>query len=228
MTWVTVAVVGTSAYLGSRASKKAAGAQGRAAERQLEESQRQFDLTREDYAPWREAGTGALEQMQQYTGLGGEMDPSMITQTPGYQFRLNEMVKGMDRSASARGMLRSGRYGKELGRYLQDYASTEYGNAFNRLSTIAGLGSSATTSGAQIGANLTGQMTGAIGRGGQARASGYLGQGAAWNNAIQGGMQNYMFNQYLNRPSLPYSAGYGGGSAGGSVGSIGAMGTGGF
>jgi hypothetical protein len=75
---------------------------------------------------------------------------------PGYEFRLAEGEKGRNRAAAARGGLVSGAALKELDRYDQDYASGEFSNAynrfnndrttrFNRLSTLAGLGSNATT-----------------------------------------------------------------------------------
>jgi hypothetical protein len=76
---------------------------------------------------------------------------------PGYEFRhSDEGEKGRNRAAAARGGLVSGAALKELDRYDQDYASGEFSNAynrfnndrttrFNRLSTLAGLGSNATT-----------------------------------------------------------------------------------
>jgi hypothetical protein len=75
---------------------------------------------------------------------------------PGYEFRLSEGEKGINRAAAARGGLVSGAALKDLDRYDQDYASGEFSNAynrfnndrasrFNRLSTMAGLGTSATT-----------------------------------------------------------------------------------
>jgi hypothetical protein len=64
--------------------------------------------------------------------------------------------RAVNRAAAARGGLVSGAALKELDRYDQDYASGEFSNAynrfnndrttrFNRLSTLAGLGSNATT-----------------------------------------------------------------------------------
>jgi hypothetical protein len=56
----------------------------------------------------------------------------VLAQDPGYQFRLSEGQKALEHSASARGGALGGRAGKELARYGQDYASNEYGNAYNR------------------------------------------------------------------------------------------------
>lgn len=51
---------------------------------------------------------------------------------PGYQFRLSEGNKALDRSAASRGMLLSGAQAKGLTDYNQGMASQEYGNWWNR------------------------------------------------------------------------------------------------
>lgn len=51
---------------------------------------------------------------------------------PSYQFRLNEGLKALERSAAAKGMLRTGNTLEELMRYGSDYASQEYGKAAER------------------------------------------------------------------------------------------------
>ena len=51
---------------------------------------------------------------------------------PGYQFRLSEGSKALERAAAARGSLQGGGTLKALTRYSQGEASQEYQNAFNR------------------------------------------------------------------------------------------------
>jgi hypothetical protein len=51
---------------------------------------------------------------------------------PGYQFRMDEGLKAIDRSAAARGSLNSGATLKALTNYGQNLASSEYNNAYNR------------------------------------------------------------------------------------------------
>jgi hypothetical protein len=51
---------------------------------------------------------------------------------PGYGFRFAEGMKGLERSAAARGGLLSGATLKGITRYGQDMGSQEYQNAFNR------------------------------------------------------------------------------------------------
>jgi hypothetical protein len=59
---------------------------------------------------------------------------------PGYQFRLSEGLKALDRQAAARGGLISGSALKASQRYGQDMASQEYGQAYARALTQYGAG----------------------------------------------------------------------------------------
>ena len=121
-------------------------------------------------------------------------------ETPGYQFRFDEGLRALDRSASARGRLLGGGYGRELTRYGQGVASAEFENYANRLASLAGMGMGATTASATLGENAAGRiastmMTGAGQQGstimaaGTARASGYVGA----TNAAMGGINNLLW-----------------------------------
>ena len=57
--------------------------------------------------------------------------PNLIDD-PGYQFRLSEGLKGIERSAAAKGTLLTGGTLKALAGYHQGLASQEYGNAWDR------------------------------------------------------------------------------------------------
>ncbi len=226
MTWVATAIVG-SALIGGYASNKAAGTQAAAAQQGIDAQERMFERQVQLQEPWRKAGEEALNKLiplsMNYTPFG--MD--QYTQDPGYQFRLTEGMKALDRTAAARGGLLSGATLKGAQRYGQDLASQEFQNAFNRaqieraarlqpLQSLAGVGQTAagTLTGAagQMGQNLA---TG-YGNIGQARASGYVGGTNALTSALGTGL-NYMQNQqYINRlpnPNIgltPYSGAYGG------------------
>lgn len=52
--------------------------------------------------------------------------------SPGFQFRLGEGLKAIERSAAAKGTLLTGGTQKGLQGYGQDMASQEYGNVYNR------------------------------------------------------------------------------------------------
>lgn len=78
---------------------------------------------------------GANEAFK-YNDFQGEakFDPSKIDlqQDPSYQFRLNQGVNALDKSAASRGMLLSGAQQKAINNYAQDSASQEYSNIYQR------------------------------------------------------------------------------------------------
>lgn len=111
---------------------------------------------------------------------------TLLTSDPGYQFRMDQGQKAIERSAAARGGLFSGGTGKALQQYSQGLASQEYGNAFNRLASLAGIGQSATGQQVNANQNQAVALSDLTTQAGNARASGYV--GAA--NAQQQGLQN--------------------------------------
>ncbi|WP_333608811.1 hypothetical protein [Arsukibacterium sp.] len=119
----------------SDASNKATEAQLTANRENIAFQKELFEQQRQDAAPWRDIGIQALGSLQR--GMeSGQFDPGQFNfnfeADPGYQFRLAEGQKAMDRSAAARGNLLSGGQAKALTQYNQGMASQEYGNAFNR------------------------------------------------------------------------------------------------
>ena len=135
MPWMALAI-GGSALLGASASKSAANTQAAATDRAGELQERMFNRQVELQEPWRQAGMNALNRMQSGDVMG-MMDPS-------YKFRFGEGMKALDRQAAARGGLISGGALKAAQRYGQDFASQEFGNAYNRLAGLAGVGQTAT------------------------------------------------------------------------------------
>lgn len=59
-------------------------------------------------------------------------DPSGITQDPGYQFRLEQGQKALDKSAAARGNFFSGRALQAATQYNQDYANNSFNDYYQR------------------------------------------------------------------------------------------------
>lgn len=262
---VGAAVVG--AVASNSAAKKAAKAQQGAADAANATQLEMYYQSREDQAPWQQAGTQGLNALTNALGLVNEQnfdkgaylakykdianDPywslnpykhyvtagrgegrtakttgetiggmglgvlnrsfglSDFEKDPGYQFRLGEGQKALTNSAAARGGLLSGAAGKALARYNQDFASNEFGNAynrfqtnqtnqFNRLASLAGVGQTAANQTANS-AMQTGQIVGNnIVGAGNARASGYVGGANALTNAIGQGVNWYQQNQMVN------------------------------
>ena len=58
--------------------------------------------------------------------------PEELAANPSYQFRFGQGQQAIDRSAAARGMLRTGGTLKDLAQYGQNFASQEYESAYDR------------------------------------------------------------------------------------------------
>ena|SRR3990167_1736243 len=226
------AVVGAGAAIYS--SNKMADASKQAAQTSANVQERMFEKSRADMEPWRQAGQGALYQMSDFMGIPTEGQPQTpqfgsfmdyfgaedFQKDPGYDFRLQEGQKALERGAAASGGLFSGRTGKALTQYGQDYGSNEFMNAYNRwntdrdrlynrLSSVAGTGQ---TSAQQIGnwGMNTGQNVGnayatGIQNAGVARASGYTGVA----NAANAGLNAWAQYRGMNQPPSYGSPNYG-------------------
>ena len=220
---VAAAVVGSAVVGGmmqSDAAGKAAGAQSAAADRANATELQMYNQNRADQQPWREAGQTALGQLSAGTADGGDFNRDFtladFTKDPGYDFRMQQGQRGLDASAAARGGALSGAAIKASDRYNQDYASGEFQNAynrfnadrtarFNRLSSLAGVGQTATNQvgaqGAQVASNVANNQTGQ----GNAQASSYIGQGNAMAGAA-GTLGNFAMSQYYMNNMPKYGA----------------------
>jgi hypothetical protein len=190
MSWWSVGAAVGGALISSSASRSAASQQSDATARATEEQARQYDQTRSDYAPFRQAGVNALGQLQK------EMDTPMSSEDvmrsdPGYQFGLDQGQQAIDRKTAAAGGRISGAALKAASEYGQNYATTGYNAAYqrrqdrlNRLQALAGFGQTATAGTAQAGAqtasNNANLMTGLA----NATGASTIAQGNIWGNAI--------------------------------------------
>lgn len=146
-------------------------------------------------------------------GAPGWQDLSGFFASPDYQFRFDEGMRGADQSAAARGGLLSGNQLRDVTQLAGNFASNEYGNYFNRLAAIAGIGQTATNNLTVLGQNSANNISGLQQNIGDSRASGVLGIYNGTSNAINSGIQNYMLDRagYFNNPYQQggYSPGYG-------------------
>lgn len=160
-----------------------------------------FEYQKSLQAPYVQAGHKSLADIQELMA-----DPSQIQNDPSYQFRFGQGEQAMSRNMAARGGMLGGAALKQLQRYGQGFASQEFQNQFNRLSTLAGLGQAGavtmTGAAANFGANA---MEGATALG-NIDASKALGITSSLNNAL---------NAYL---TYGMGSGIGGGSGGGGGG----------
>lgn len=185
MSWAAVVGAAVSVVGGviqNNKAKKGANAQAAAADAAARESGRQYDQTRQDMMPWMGAGTNALAQMERLNAG----DFSSFQASPDYQFAQQQGLQSLDRSAAARGSLFSGGADADRIAFGQGLASQQYGNYYNRLAGLAGIGQQTAGQMGQFGAqNAANQGQFALGAG-NARASAYQQQGQAWTNALAG------------------------------------------
>jgi hypothetical protein len=216
MVW-NVIIPAAAALIGGRQSAKAAqsaadtsaSASDRATELQREMFERNIELNK----PFREAGVNALNKLvplTEYQNFG--MD--QFQADPGYAFRMSEGMKGLERSAAARGGLLSGGALKNIQRFGQDLASQEFQNAFNRygiererrmapLQSLAGVG------------QTTSQQLGAAGTG-FANTVGNIGMMNAMNQGNAGMTRASIYGDTTNQLANLAGRYYGGGGFGGS------------
>ena len=173
--------------------------------------------------PFYQAGLNALPEYTKGVMPGGNLvrpfAESDFKTDPGYGFRMSEGMKGLERSAAARGGLLSGATLKGAQRFGQDIASNEYNNAYNRYvgnqatqrNALAGLTGFAPTAAQQIGAAGTNYATNVNNlatntatnyanadlTGAAARQSAYMGAGGAFANALTPNPLNAYLNKQL-------------------------------
>jgi hypothetical protein len=198
MSWVAVGVAGASLVsgaLGSRSTRSAARTQEQATQASIAEQRRQFDLSRQDAQPWMQAGQNALGQLQ---------DPARnFMASPGYEFMRGEGMRGIERSAAARGGAASGNALRALSQFNSGLAQQDFGNWWNRTAGLAGVGQAAQQQTAALGANMAGNVGNALMAGGEARASGIMGQANSLTGALNSGLNNYMLARggWFDRPA---------------------------
>lgn len=218
-------VVGSIAggLLASNAANKAAKTQAASADKATALQREMWLKNLELNQPFYKAGLTAQDALLQYLGLGGDpnaanygagmkpFDASMMYEDPGYQFRLNEGLKAIDRTAAARGGLLSGGAIKAGERYAQDYATNEFQNAYNRywntrnnlinpIQSMLGQGQTVAQNLGNAGANYATNAGNNMMAAANARASGYVGGTNALTGALSGAVNAY--NQYnaMNQP----------------------------
>lgn len=189
------AVIGAGATIyassqANRAAKSAANAQTQAADQATALQREIWQQQRADNEPWRQAGVNALGRLNNLS-----TNPNAFTADPGYQWRAQQGIDQIDRSAASRGRLMSGGTLKALDRYNQGFASNEFQNVWNRQAGLAGVGQTANQGNASAGQNYANQAGQNFWQAGQARASGYMNQAAA-NNAMIGGLANIGTNLF--------------------------------
>ena len=231
---ITIALLaaGGGAIVNGAASIFGANKQADAAKAGMREQGRQFDLSRadmlgargqmlRDLSPYKQAGTGALAQLQQAI-MGGEGYQFSPTD-PGYQFRLQQGQQAMERAAAAQGGRLSGAQLKAAMNYNQGMASQEFGNHVSRLSHLAAVGQNAATGAGQASMASAGQLAslGANYAGNMGNL--HMANANAWANGAQG-VANAV-NNFGQNALFAAAMGGGGGVTGATSGHAGSLNT---
>jgi hypothetical protein len=181
--------------IASKGASSAARAQQQAADAATAEQRRQYDQTREDQTPFRDAGVNALGQL---TKLNAG-DYSSFTTSPDYQFTRSEGNRDIGNSFAARGGAASGNALKALAEFNAGLASRNYDNYYNKIAGVAGVGQNATNQIQQAGTNATNNISNNLIGAGDARASGIVGSANAWSSAlgqVAGGIGDWWGTKY--------------------------------
>lgn len=205
------------------AAGQAAGAANNATATQLG----MFNTVNAQQAPWRQAGESSLKDIAnlqpqfQHQFNAADLKTNLA---PNYQWQLEQGLGAVKNAGNQQTGLLSGNTLRGVNDYAQNFAGNAYQNAFNnyqaqqnnifnRLSTIAGMGSATAIAGGNQGVTAAGNAGQAQIAGGQAQAAGTV--GAA--NALTGGMSNalgwYTLPQIMNTsgsaaPTGAWTSGY--------------------
>ena len=195
MSWVAVGAAVVGAAVSYKGQKDATKAQQKSANSATAEQARQYDLAREDQAPWLNAGQNALAQIEQLNA--GNF--SSFQQSPDYQFALDQSLQALERGAAARGGFMGGGADADRIALASGLASQNYSNFYNRLAGQAGLGQQTATNLGGLGANYASNV-GNIGmNAANQRASSYQNQANTIGGALTTAAAGYNnWNQQRN------------------------------
>ena len=211
--WIAGAAL-LGSVISADSASSAADAQVGASEKATQLQKDIYDQTVARNAPFVSGGLTAFNALMDRLGISGNKGAEGygsfgrtptgedVMNEPGYQFGQQQGQNALDRQMNARGFTGSGAAIKAGARYNTDYASTKYGEAFNRIqgaqqqqynqiNGLARMGQASANNTASAGENF-GAAAGAnmIGAG-NAQAANQLAQGNIWQNAINQGVSLY-------------------------------------
>lgn len=204
MPWVAAAGAVVGAAISSNGAQSAADTAAGATQASIDEQRRQYDQTRADMAPWRDAGSQALGQLQ--TDINKPVTAADVMSDPGYQFGMQQGQQALDRKIAAMGGRVSGAALKQAARFGTDYASSGYNAAYqrsqdrlNRLAALAGIGQTATNASAQAGQASTNAITALRMDNANTQGAAGMAQSNIWGNA--GNQLAALYGRYRTQPA---------------------------
>lgn len=211
------------AAMSSSASSDAAQTQADAANRTADMQNAQWQQTQANLKPYLDFGSSAINPLRAAMGYDANWnaDPNNILNqsfnapsaadaaaTPGYQFTLDNGLRAVQNSASARGLGTSGAAMRGAADYASGLANSTYNDVFsralntfntnygaaanrvNRLNTLVGNGQNAAATNGSLGANAMNSIGDSLMGGANAAAAGRVGSANAIANGLSGAGNN--------------------------------------
>ena len=208
MSFITAAAIvgGTSlvgSYLASNASKSAANTIANATTAGQQQMQGNLQALSPNYTPYMNLGQTGVNQLNaQIPDLTQSFGPQQLQSNlaPNYQFMLNQGLGAQSQAMNVGGG--GSNINTANTKFAEDYASNAYqtafnnyqtqqSNIFNRLASVAGIGSNAVSGLSNLATGTASNIT-QLGVGGaQATAAGITGSANAISSGIQGAGQAY-------------------------------------
>ena len=169
-----------------KALKRASKAQQEGIRLGIEEQRRQFDLTRQDYAPWQEAGTAALGDMGDIMGLNGpekqQAALGLLRGSPLFQTTYDAGEEALLQNASATGGLRGGNTQRGLADFGADTFTQVLMDQLGRLGSVSGTGAQMAGNLGGIRANMANQVSSGHTSIGNSQMNSIMNRQQNWNN----------------------------------------------
>lgn len=201
-------------FLGGKGASKAAKIQARAYQQGLVQQQQQYDTTRADFMPYREAGSDALSAQGGLLGLNGpDVQAAAIAAlkgSPGFTSLYDTGVDTVLQNASATGGLRGGNVNNSLAQFGSSLLAQIIQQQLGNLGGISSLGAGAVGQGAQLGQqNTNAQSELLIGKG-NANAARAAAPYTAAVSTLQGLASQFGggFGGAKGSPNLPGAGGF--------------------
>ena len=177
-----------SGILGSNAASNATNAQVQAANNSNALAAAIYANNTALNQPFVSSGVKSLDEQNNLLGLKGtqaQQDAfTRFTQSPNYQFPLQQGLKAVQNSASAAGGLYSGRAAKDLNNYAQGQASQNYNTYYGDLNGITGIGQASANQQAAQGNSYLNNVTSNNASIGNAQSAGDISGANAITNSL--------------------------------------------
>jgi hypothetical protein len=174
--------------LASGGAKSAAKAQTQSDAAAVGEQQREFNQAQANFAPFLQAGTGALGQYGNIVGINGAPQQQTaidaLKASPYYQSLYRNGLEANLQNASATGGIRGGNEVGSLANFGADTLSQALQQQLGNLGGLVSVGSGATANLASLGQNNANSISSLLQASGNAQASSALTQGGIWSGVL--------------------------------------------